>query len=324
MSQSFTVNINGTLTTITVDIATSAKQDSQITEAQSTNAKIGEVQASPTQYTLLDRLKAIYTALTGTLNVNIVSGGGGSSGGLTDAELRATPVPVSGTVTANTGLSQPLTDTQLRSSAVPVSLASVPSHAVTNAGTFAVQVTSAPTTAVTGTFWQATQPVSLASIPSHDVTNAGTFAVQVTSAPTTAVTGTFWQATQPVSIASLPALAAGTALIGKVGIDQTTPGTTNAVAVQPIALTATDKSGTITTGGTAQNAIAANSNRKGWMIQNISDTDMYINEAGTATTGKFLLKSGASAVSQGNAVTTGAISILCATTGKAFAGVEYT
>lgn len=33
----------------------------------------------------------------------------------------------------------PLTDAQLRATAVPVSLASVPSHAVTNAGTFAVQ-----------------------------------------------------------------------------------------------------------------------------------------------------------------------------------------
>lgn len=59
---------------------------------------------------------------------------------------------------------------------------------------------------VSGTFWQATQPVSLASVPSHAVTNAGTFAVQVTSAPTTAVTGTFWQATQPVSLASIPAV----------------------------------------------------------------------------------------------------------------------
>ena len=39
---------------------------------------------------------------------------------LTDTQLRATPVPVSGTVTANTGLTQPLTDTQLRASAVPV------------------------------------------------------------------------------------------------------------------------------------------------------------------------------------------------------------
>lgn len=65
------------------------------------------------------------------LPVTIV-GGGGSSGGLTDAELRATPVsvsgtfwqatqPISGTVTANTGLTQPLTDAQLRASAVPVS-----------------------------------------------------------------------------------------------------------------------------------------------------------------------------------------------------------
>lgn len=41
----------------------------------------------------------------------------GASAGLTDTQLRATPVPVSGTVTA-TG---PLTDTQLRASAVPVS-----------------------------------------------------------------------------------------------------------------------------------------------------------------------------------------------------------
>lgn len=46
-----------------------------------------------------------------------------------------------------------------------------------------------------------------------------------------AVTGTFFQATQPVSLTTLPALTAGTAIIGKVGIDQTTPGTTNGVQV---------------------------------------------------------------------------------------------
>lgn len=39
---------------------------------------------------------------------------------LTDAALRASPLPVSGTVTANTGLSQPLTDAQLRATAIPV------------------------------------------------------------------------------------------------------------------------------------------------------------------------------------------------------------
>jgi hypothetical protein len=37
---------------------------------------------------------------------------------------------------------------------------------------------SGVTQPVSGTFWQATQPVSLASVPSHAVTNAGTFAVQ--------------------------------------------------------------------------------------------------------------------------------------------------
>lgn len=40
---------------------------------------------------------------------------------------------------------------------------------------------------VTGTFWQATQPVSVASIPSHAVTNAGTFATQVDGAALTAL-----------------------------------------------------------------------------------------------------------------------------------------
>ena len=40
---------------------------------------------------------------------------------LTDTQLRATPVPVSGTVTANTGLAQPLTDAQIRATALPVS-----------------------------------------------------------------------------------------------------------------------------------------------------------------------------------------------------------
>jgi hypothetical protein len=59
------------------------------------------------------------------------------------------------------------------------------------------------TVPVSGTFWQTTQPVS----------------------------GTFWQTTQPVSIATAPVLVAGSAIIGKVGIDQTTPGTTNGVQV---------------------------------------------------------------------------------------------
>jgi hypothetical protein len=93
-----------------------------------------------------------------------------------------------------------LSDGSSAISTLPVSLASVPSHAVTNAGTFAVQAAqsgtwtvqpgnTANTTAwlvtgtggtfpVTGTFWQATQPVS----------NAGTFAVQVDGTALTRLT----------------------------------------------------------------------------------------------------------------------------------------
>jgi|ERR1700722_3595555 len=73
-----------------------------------------------------------------------------------------------------------------------------------------VNVTNA-SLAVTGAFFQATQPVSIAA--------------------SVAVTGTFFQATQPVSIATAPVLVAGAAIIGKVGIDQTTPGTTNLVSI---------------------------------------------------------------------------------------------
>lgn len=69
---------------------------------------------------------------------------------------------------------------------------------------------SAVTQPVSGTFWQATQPVSLASVPSHAVTNAGTFAVQAaqsgtwTVQPGNTANTTAWKVdgsavTQPVS-----------------------------------------------------------------------------------------------------------------------------
>lgn len=52
-----------------------------------------------------------------------------------------------------------------------------------------VNITNA-SLAITGTFWQATQPVSLASVPSHAVTNAGTFVVQIDGSALTALQNT--------------------------------------------------------------------------------------------------------------------------------------
>jgi hypothetical protein len=62
----------------------------------------------------------------------ISGGGGGSGSGLTDAELRASAVAVSGPLTdaqiraSALPVSGPLTDTQIRASALPVSAASLP------------------------------------------------------------------------------------------------------------------------------------------------------------------------------------------------------
>lgn len=161
-----------------------------------------------------------------------------SGGGLTDAQLRANAVPVSGSfwqatqpvsgsLTCNAGsgtlaVSGPLTDAQIRASALPVS------------GSFwqATQPVSGSfwqtTQPVSGTFWQATQPVSGSVTANVGTTNGlaldatltggtqktklvdsgGTNVATVSaggavkvdgSAATQPVSGTFWQATQPVS-----------------------------------------------------------------------------------------------------------------------------
>lgn len=98
----------------------------------------------------------------------------------------ANPMPVTGTVTANTGLSQPLTDAQLRATAVPVSVASVPLP--TGASTLAEQqsqttilgsIDTKNPTLVSGRVpvdgSGVTQPISAASLPlpSGAATEAG-------------------------------------------------------------------------------------------------------------------------------------------------------
>jgi hypothetical protein len=96
------------------------------------------------------------------------------TGPLTDAQLRASDVPISGTVTANTGLSQPLTDAQLRASAVPISGTVTANTGLTQPLTdtqlraTAIQIegtVSGTAVPVSGTFFQATQPVSAAALP---------------------------------------------------------------------------------------------------------------------------------------------------------------
>ncbi len=126
---------------------------------------------------------------------------------------------------------------------------------------------SATTQPVSGTFWQATQPVS------------GTF-----WQATQPVSGTFWQTTQPVSLSTLPALTAGSAIIGNVRIDQTTPGTTNGVQVNAALPVGTNVIGKVsidqtTPGSTNLVALAANQS------VNLAQTAGNTTLTGNGTTG---------------------------------------
>lgn len=143
----------------------------------------------PSKYTPVRRVILLGKSFIYDDNITGTGGGGGgggssssSGGAVTNDGSFATPAKQD---TGNVSLAS--IDgkiTAVNTGAVVVSSSALPSGAATAAKQLAdghnVVVTSAPTTAVTGTFWQATQPVSLASVPSHAVTNAGVFVTQDT------------------------------------------------------------------------------------------------------------------------------------------------
>lgn len=89
--------------------------------------------------------------------------------------------------------------------------------------------------------------------------------------------------------------------------------------VSELGTSATDRSGTITLGGTAQDALAVNKSRYEWTLINNSDTLMMVSAGATASA-----TAGAPAY-PGDVVSgkeTNAISVYCATTGKAFTAWE--
>lgn len=107
----------------------------------------------------------------------------------------------------------------------------------------------------------------------------------------------------------MSSIPAGGEWIGTVG---TIPG---------VSSTSTDRSGSVTTGGTAQILAAANTTRQGLTIQNTSTGDLRITENGTtatATTGYKLLPNASASVSTRNS-----ISVFGATTGQTWAATEY-
>ena len=127
--------------------ATAANQVLEINQLTAINSNTSDVATETT-------LSAISSQLAGTIDVDT-----GLLQGLTDTQLRATPVPVSGTVSTGG-----LTDAQLRATPVPVS-GTVTANAGT--GTFAVSAASLPLPSGAATAAnQATEIASLSSIDS--------------------------------------------------------------------------------------------------------------------------------------------------------------
>jgi hypothetical protein len=92
-----------------------------------------------------------------------------------------------------------------------------------------------------------------------------------------------------------------------------------------VTYTTTDKGATITSGGTAQAAIALNASRKIWCIQNdpaaTEVLNVRLNGTASANTGTKLL-AGQQACNAPGGTDTSAVSVFAATTGHRFFGFE--
>lgn len=89
--------------------------------------------------------------------------------------------------------------------------------------------------------------------------------------------------------------------------------------------TSTDRGGTVTAGGTAQQFMAANTARRGFVVQNQSTGDLYVNCLTAAAANQTSLKIPAGALydTPPHHAGTGACSIFGATTGQAFYAREF-
>lgn len=275
--------------------ATSAKQDTVIGHVDGIETLLGTIDADTstlagTDFATEAKQDAIITA------IGAIPGGSGVqyTEGDTDASITGTASLVEGAANALAVLTQPLTDTQLRATAVPVSgtfyqatqpvSGTVTANAGTNLNTSALaleaggnlaaikaktdnipaqgqalaaaslpvvlpadQITTlTPPAAISGFATSAKQDTIIGHVDGIETVlgtidadtstiagavSAGHVQVDVLTTPTTAVTGTFWQATQPIS---------GTVTANATLAAETTKviGTVNIAAAQTIGITA--------------------------------------------------------------------------------------
>lgn len=126
-----------------------------------------------------------------------------------------------------------------------------------------------------------------------------------------------------VSVSGTVALGAGSAAVGTVGVTSlpSIPAGSNAIGQVTSNLPTgalTNYSGTITTGGTAQDIVSSGALTKFFVITNNSSTAMYLAVGATATTGNGIYIPAYGGY-EFPFIPSGKLSLLCATTGAAFA-----
>jgi hypothetical protein len=84
-----------------------------------------------------------------------------------------------------------------------------------------------------------------------------------------------------------------------------------------------DRSGTVTTGATAQQVAGANSFRRGFFLQNTSVGDLWVSEVGIATAASPSFRIPAGEAFSFPATPSAAVSVYGATTGQAFTAREW-
>lgn len=109
-----------------------------------------------------------------------------------------------------------------------------------------------------------------------------------------------------------------------ISVGGTAVSSSNPLPVQNVSASPVDRSSTITTGGTAQTVMAANTSRKGYFFQNISTETMwgsFLGNAAADTAGSFEIAPKA-VISSGSVCETNALSVVSATTGRKFTAWE--
>jgi len=189
----------------------------------------------------------------GTTHVDSAAGGGG----LTDAELRATPVPVSGTVSVTEPVTVDAVDLDIRNLTFATDKADISGS--TGVG-------------VTGTFFQATQPVSAVTLPLP--TGAATLAAQ----------------TQPgVDIGDVTinnAAGAAAVNIQDGGNTITVDGTVSTIAGKSATATLSN----VASSTTNVTLLASNANRNAATIFNDSTKILFVKYGATASATSFTVK----------------------------------